>query len=203
MKWSEPLILAVVFAVTVGGGGISAFAVLKNRQQSVPPAQAISVSVQTVMHQTSAKYTLVEFMDYQCFPCRMADKTLPETLQAHKGKVDFVVRNFPLTMHTLAKPAAIAAEAAKEQGKFDAFRKCLFEEPNLSESRITQIAQQNHLDMKRFQKDCAAVALRRVEDDLRDAKTLKVNATPTFLLCTPDGKVFRLSTLAQLNGLVK
>lgn len=39
----------------------------------------------------------------------------------------------------------------------------------------------------------------RVQDDIEIANHIGINGTPTFLLCLPDGHVFRLRSLEQVN----
>src|SRR6478609_1380375 len=66
----------------------------------------------------SAKLTVVEFGDYQCPACAMAQPTVKQLLSTYSGRVNFVFRHFPLPQHSNAIPAAMAAEAAGTQGKY-------------------------------------------------------------------------------------
>ncbi len=68
-----------------------------------------------------APITIVEFSDFECPFCgRFFSQTLPliEDNYIDTGKVKFVYRDFPLSFHPQAQPAAEAAECANEQGKF-------------------------------------------------------------------------------------
>lgn len=68
-----------------------------------------------------AKVTLIEFSDFQCPFCRKFWKeTLPQIKRDYidTGKVKFVYRDFPLSFHPGAEPAAEAGECAEEQGKY-------------------------------------------------------------------------------------
>lgn len=91
---------------------------------------------------SDAPVVLIEFSDFQCPFCR---KFWTETFSSIKsdyidtGKVKFVYRDFPLdSIHPSARPAAIAAECAREVGGSDeAFFKMhdkIFAEQNVLDS---------------------------------------------------------------------
>ncbi len=62
--------------------------------------------------------TLVEYGDFECPYCGMAEPVVRELLRDY-GEVRYVWRNLPLTdVHPQAQLAAEAAEAAGAQGKF-------------------------------------------------------------------------------------
>ena len=66
-----------------------------------------------------AKVTLVEYGDYECSYCGQAYPIVKAVQKAMGKDLRFVFRNFPLTeMHPHAQHAALAAEAAAQQGRF-------------------------------------------------------------------------------------
>ena len=66
---------------------------------------------------------IVEYSDFQCPFCKRGYDTIEQqVLKQYDGKVKFYFRNFPLSFHPWAQPAAIAAECAKMQ-KPDAYWK--------------------------------------------------------------------------------
>ncbi len=74
-------------------------------------------------------------------------------LEQYPTQVKLVKKPFPLRMHKLARPAAIAALAAAEQGKFWEYNDKLFENMRaLSDQKFMEIAQELGLDMDAFQK---------------------------------------------------
>ena len=76
---------------------------------------------------TNAPVTLVEFTDFQCPFCRAMDATIRRLRQRHPNDLAVVYRNFPLTsIHPNALPAALAAECAGQQGRFDEYAALLF-----------------------------------------------------------------------------
>ena len=133
-----------------------------------------------------APVTIVAFTDYQCPYCSRAEATLTQLRQSYGSDVRLVVAETPLPMHERARPAAVAALAAAEQGAFDSMRARLFGGP-LDDAAITRAATDLGLDMRRFDADrsgVAAAALARSQalaDHLgvrRDAVVLHQRPTP-------------------------
>lgn len=91
----------------------------------------------------------------------------------------------PLTnIHKNAMGAALAAEAARGQGKFWEFHDKLFaNQSKLEVSDMKQYAKELGLDTTRFEKDLVdLVKKKRVEDDMAEAKALGVTGTPGFFV---------------------
>src|SRR5208283_1478632 len=95
-----------------------------------------------------APVTIVAFTDYQCPYCSRAEATLAQLRQAYGSDVRLVVAEAPLPMHERARPAALAALAASEQGAFDPMRAKLFAGP-LDDAAIDRAASDLGLDMRR------------------------------------------------------
>ena len=86
----------------------------------------------------------------------------------------------PLNFHKMALPAAKAALAAREQGKFWEFHDRLFAEQKLSKEGIDKIAVDLKLDIPRFQLDMASPEIQAyIEKDLQDAQKAGVTGTPS------------------------
>jgi protein-disulfide isomerase len=94
----------------------------------------------------NAPITLVIFSDFQCPFCSRIEPTLKQVEDTYKGKVRFVWKNYPLPFHQNAMPAAEAAMAANEQGKFWEFHDKLF-------------ANQQQLDAATFEKYAGELGL--------------------------------------------
>ena len=86
--------------------------------------------------------------------------------------------------HSRAAPAAEAALCAHEQGEFWAYHDRLFENQGaLGDENLKQMAADLGLDSKRFDQCFENGKFRAaVEDDLREASELGVNATPSFFI---------------------
>jgi len=89
----------------------------------------------------------------------------------------------PLKFHKSADPAARAALAAGEQGKFWEFHDKLFAAKKLNTKVINQIAIDLGLDMVRFASDMKSPQIRsKLQKDLIDAKKAGVTGTPTVFI---------------------
>src|SRR6185295_10560779 len=67
----------------------------------------------------SAPVKIVEVSDFQCPFCSKVGPTVSQIQSVYKDKVQVVWKHLPLTsIHQNAMGAAIASEAAKNQGKF-------------------------------------------------------------------------------------
>lgn len=137
----------------------------------------------------SAKVTLVEFSDFECPACAAAEPDVQQILADYKGKINFVYRNFPLPQHTNAIAAAIAVEAAGQQGKFMEMGAKLFSTQNdwVESSNPNDIfvkdAQGLGLDTNKFSQDLKSPTLAdKVRRDYQDAVALKIDSTPTFFV---------------------
>lgn len=137
---------------------------------------------------TSSKVTLVEFLDFECEACGAAYPIVKQILQEYEGKINFVVRNFPL--HANSVLAAKSAEAAGEQGKFwDMYDKLFQNQKEWGEQRTPQTelfrkyAGEIGLDMSAFNE---VIGSKKYEDkvarDQRDGNEAGVRGTPTFYL---------------------
>jgi len=77
-----------------------------------------------VMGNKNAKVTLIEFSDYQCPFCnRHFTQTFPQIKRDYidTGKISYVYRDYPLSFHADALPAAIAAECVRDQKGDEAY----------------------------------------------------------------------------------
>lgn len=91
---------------------------------------AISNDDDPVLGDANAAVTMVEFSDYECPFCkRFYDDTLAQIKSTYidTGKLKLVYRDYPLSFHPGAEPAAQAANCAGEQGKYWEMHDKIFE----------------------------------------------------------------------------
>lgn len=97
-----------------------------------------------------------------------------------------VWKNLPLAMHKNAEPAARAAMAAYQQGKFWEFHDKLFaDQKNLNDETYAKYAKELGLDVARFSKDASPLSAstsRLIEADKSEANALGVSGTPAFFV---------------------
>ena len=156
----------------------------------------------------NAAIELVEYGDYQCPHCGRAYPIIKEIQKKLGSKLKFVFRNFPLAeAHPNATNAAIASEAAAEQGKFWEMHDSLFEHQNsLRDSSLLKYAGQIGLDITKFEKDFDRQDIQdKVADDFESGVRSGVNGTPTFFI---NGKKYNDSwdediLLGYLESLIK
>ena len=99
-----------------------------------------------------APVTIVLFSDFQCPFCARVGPTLDEVERTYGDKVRIVWKHQPLPFHQQALPAAEAAEAAREQGKFWQMHDRLFaSQRELSPDAYGRIARELGLDVKKFE----------------------------------------------------
>ncbi|WP_448223569.1 DsbA family protein [Gordonia iterans] len=132
--------------------------------------------------------TFVEFLDFECEGCLAAFPAVEELRTKYGDRVTFVVRHMPL--HNNSMNAALASEAAANQGKFEPMYKRLFEtvgewghKEDSQEEYFAGLARDLGLDMNRYSADVKDPATRaRVDQSTKDGTALGVQGTPTFFL---------------------
>jgi protein-disulfide isomerase len=133
----------------------------------------------------NAKVTIVEFGDFECPYCRQWYDTVYNQLYANYGtKVRFIFRDFPLYSHPNAKPAALAADCAGEQGSYWDYFRLLYGDPRgLGSEMYTAYAQQLGLNLSAF-KTCISSNRysNEIDLDLQDAERLGVSGVPAFFI---------------------
>ena len=117
-------------------------------------------------------------------------------------QVKLVFKSFPLRKHKYAKKAAVAAFAARRQGKFWEYHDLLFENiDTLSDQKFRQIARELGLDLERFEKDINDLKIvARINQDIRLGAHMGVRGTPTVFI---NGRVSRARTLEALEAAVE
>ena len=145
---------------------------------------------------------LVEFSDFQCSGCAAFAPTVNEIIEKHKDKLLIAYRHFPLDQHPYAMKAAIAAEAAAQQGKFWEMADLLFaNQTKLSDELVLQFVQSLQLDQSQFTQAVAEERLKqKVEADRAYGLSIGINSTPTFFL---NGKKLNLTSLDDLKNQVE
>lgn len=133
-----------------------------------------------------APVTIVEFVDFQCPFCARFHPPVTEVLKAYPDRVNYILKNFPLSFHPQAKPAAKAAFAAGEQGKYWEMADTLLENGKaLSEGKYEEFAGKLGLDVKKFMDDYKnkdAQWEEYIRKDMTLASQVDVRGTPTFYI---------------------
>lgn len=132
----------------------------------------------------SAPVKIVLFSDFQCPFCGRAENTVEEVRKAYGDKVVVIWKHQPLGFHPNALPASLAAEAAREQGKFWEMHDKIFQnQKDLSPEGYEKWAKELGLNMAKFKAaQQGTKAKSRVEEDQKLAGKVGANGTPTFFI---------------------
>ena len=201
LKLSMAMIVAVLVAL------VAAVTFSRAGEEPAPTGSGSGASAPLVRDDSprltsGKKAVFVEYLDFECEACGAAHPVMTDLREKYGNDVTFVVRYLPL--HGNSMNAALAAEAAREQGKFEEMHDKLFEtqaewshSESSKEKTFEGYAQELGLDMKQYRaslKDPAAA--KRIEQSTKDAQTLGVTGTPTFFL---DGNKIEPTTIADFE----
>lgn len=133
-----------------------------------------------------AKYTLVEYSDFQCPYCGRGYQTVEALRKKYGSDLRFVFKDLPLPMHPQAMPAAKYYEAAALQSpeKAWAFHDKLFQnQQQLSPEFLKKTAKELGLDVKKLEEDAASQKVTdKINADMDEAHSYGFSGTPGFLL---------------------
>ena len=132
--------LFVIAAAVLLGSSIAQTPLSKPQDAlaSIKPEEWVS-NLQPSMGSTSAPIKVVFFIDYECPTCRAADPQIRRAV-LKRSDVSLTYREFPLSHHSLAKPAAVVVENARLHGTFDLAHRRLMEGQTLTENAIKDAA---------------------------------------------------------------
>ena len=132
-----------------------------------------------------APVTVVEYGDFQCPYCGMAEPIVRELLLGFATDVRYVWRHLPLTdVHANAQLAAEASEAAADQGAFWEMHDLLLAHQDaLEPGDLVDYAGQLSLDVEHFESTLRGHETTvRVAEDVDSADLSGVSGTPTFFI---------------------
>lgn len=154
----------------------------------------VSADDDAMLGNKNVPVTIIEFSDFQCPFCRTFwSETLPliKSKYIDTGKVRLIYRDFPLSFHESAHPAAEAAECADEQGKYWQMHDKIFGEQNklgqgtvqFSVADLKKWASQIGLNPASFNQCLDSGKYRAEADkDSADGSAAGVSGTPAFFI---------------------
>lgn len=152
----------------------------------------VSVDDDAVLGDPNAPITMIEFSDFECPFCqKFFSNSLPPIIENYinTGKVKLVYRDYPLSNHPNAFPAAEAAECAEEQGAYYAMHDLIFENMSLWNSAadpvpvFKQFSADLGLDVSGFDECMDSRQMQaEVSKDIQDGIAAGVSGTPTFFI---------------------
>jgi protein-disulfide isomerase len=164
--------------------------------REAPPPQTAAYKIPTgtspFMGNKDGKIELTIFSDYQCPFCSRVDPMLHEAAKDPelKDKIKITFKQFPLSFHKDAKPAAKAALASRDLGGNDAFwkmnEKLYANQRTLTAENFSVWAKEIGLDVKKFDKALVDNDAKYEEEIKNDselgAKEAKVRGTPSLFV---------------------
>ncbi len=141
----------------------------------------------------AAPITVVEFADFECPHCGLVAPVLEKAFQDNRTAVRMVYKFMPLSGHVHAEPAARAAIAAMNQGKFwEMHAKLYGNQQHLEQGDFDIYAKDIGLDIARFKADMVSPQTKeRLERDRKMADALEVKGTPTIFI---NGREYDMKT---------
>jgi len=140
---------------------------------------------------THASTTLIVYGDFQCPACAVFHPVVLSVEKELGDKLRVIFRHFPLQQHANAIPAALAAEAAGNQGKFWEMHDMIYEhQRDWSEKSKTDAiaifagyAQKLKLNIDTFSKDINdSKIIDKIEASFDQGVGFGVDSTPSFFL---------------------
>lgn len=198
----EAKILIAIIVIVVGGGLLAGF---MGGSPAVTQNDALYSAESP--RKGSGEISIVEFGDYQCPSCAQANPTIKKLLREYAGKVTLTYRHFPLPSHLNAVSAAMAAEAAREQGKFWEMHDKLYESqiewsdmPDPTDTFV-RYASNLDIDTEKFKQDIESGKYEEsIIADQSDGYDLNVRGTPTFFI---NGKLQRSFSYDTLKNAIE
>lgn len=194
----------ILLCVVLKGGGVASDKPAKAVAQEEQPAAAAPAAEQpedqvgevapvtAQDHWTGAKnadVVLITYSDFQCPYCARFHATMVEFINGYGDKVKWVMRNFPLSFHANAMPAANAAECAAEQGKYWEYVEKLFaNQESLTEANFNNWTDDLGINASKFASCLSASKYQsRIDADLTGGQTAGISGTPATVILGPDG----------------
>ena len=168
-----------------------------------PPADVMRSAsderrIREVIQSSRTNDYLIEFMDFQCPPCRATWTTVKAFLAKHSS-MKYKAMNFPLAIHPNAFNAAVTWQVGKEFGQSDR----VFEDLFSGKTDLTTVSLNTYLESKGIQIKLGTRASRKSEEQVRNqmslAAQLTVNATPTFFLLRKGGGLVEIHSLEAVE----
>ena len=105
-------------------------------------------------------------------------------LDKNPGKVNLVIKHFPLANHKFARRASAVALAADRQGKFWECHAKIFENlKGINEAKVQEIATEIGLDVEKLNQDAKDPAIQQlIARDLNNGRQSGVRGTPTIFV---------------------
>lgn len=132
-----------------------------------------------------ADIVIVEFMDYKCSYCRVANDWVEDVREEHGDRIQFIIKEYPILGEDSLE-ASRAAIAALQQGTdiYEAFHNAMVSSSGpLPSERINQLARVSGVDVERMREAMESPAIMEHISQVRSlGQVLGVTGTPFFIV---------------------
>ncbi len=150
---------------------------------------------------TDSNIKFVYIFDFQCPACKGADQTIKRIYSEYNDKISFIYKNFPLPIHSQAKPSSYGAQSLYKQNPdkyFDYKEKIYQRQDQLSIETIQNTAKELVSDYDNWKNDFSSKEIRdMIDNDIKDLQNLslpassyetgnKISATPSIVILKDD-----------------
>jgi protein-disulfide isomerase len=174
----------------------------ESAQPTVLRSQTDAALLKAALKLEDGKPAVVEFMDFECPPCR---STYPKikTILKENPQANYRAVNFPLDIHHYAFDAAVAFEIAKKNGQQDEVFDDLFTKSlDLSPKGLNKYLKNRKLPA--LVGGSEAGAYRDNVDKQRTlGKDLQVSGTPTFFVLSKNGDLTQVRAYGRIAEFLK
>ncbi len=162
----------------------TAYAVKTSLPSPEMPRILVSADDDPFIGPEDAPITIIQFAEFQCPYCGRAKEVIDQLMERYEGKIKMVYRDFPLSFHDRAIPAAIAANCAGVQGQYwPMFDALMSNQRALTDADLTSHATKLGLDLDAWntcREDPSQAA--EVQKDFEDGSKAGVQGTPAFFI---------------------
>ncbi len=162
-------------------------------QAKAKSARPVDTKLDHIRGKASAEVSLIEYSDFECPFCKQFHATPKALLDHYQGRVNWVLRNFPLSFHNpAAQKEALAAECVAQVGGNEAYWKyadALFASTKSNGGGLPEDKSTDKLAgatgvsgaaLAKCMNDDTVV--KRVEQDIADGTAAGVSGTPTTVV---------------------
>ncbi|MDO8626530.1 MAG: DsbA family protein [Candidatus Magasanikbacteria bacterium] len=139
----------------------------------------------------SSSLVVVEFIDYKCPNCLLAEPILNNVINKYGQKIKLIIRDFPVeSTHPGATALAEVAACAGVEGRYKVVHDWLYKNQNnlpayLGQAELDTLSSETGLDLQKLkacQSNTNSEAVRNVRSDYFDGLKFGVRGTPTFYI---------------------
>jgi len=191
LRYASGVIVGVIICLALR---MINFALYRAQQPGVTKSPEEALAVEKQIGYKSGQSTIVEFLDFECGPCRTFWPNVRDFQKMHPG-VRWVIVNCPLPVHPNAFSAAVCFDIARKYGHGEAMADLLMS------GNITLSTKSLNCNLARFGliqpigSPRASLFGAEVQKEMRLARDLGVRGTPALFVLSKNGILTEVESL--------